>query len=89
MEAKAQGMSIVGFAVLVAAYLTLNSSLNLLVGPRQSRAAAGTTFAVGPPPCIDVPCSCHGMIFTQLQNKWALGVYGFRFPFMLTSAHSA
>lgn len=51
MEAKVhQGMSIVGFAVLVAAYLSLNSSLNLL-------------------------------------NKWALGMYGFRFPFMLTSAH--
>ena len=23
------------------------------------------------------------------QNKWALGVYGFRFPFLLTSTHMA
>ena len=23
-----------------------------------------------------------------VQNKWALGMYGFRFPFLLTSAHS-
>lgn len=47
-----EGQSVTAFAVLVAAYLTLNSALNLL-------------------------------------NKWALGVYGFRFPFLLTSAHMA
>lgn len=45
-------MKAVGFALLVAAYLSLNSSLNLL-------------------------------------NKWSLGVYGFRFPFLLTSCHMA
>lgn len=45
-----QAPSLAGFLVLIAAYLGLNSSLNML-------------------------------------NKWALGVYGFRFPFLLTSTH--
>lgn len=45
-------MQAVSFGVLVALYLSLNSSLNLL-------------------------------------NKWSLGVYGFRFPFLLTSCHMA
>lgn len=45
-------MKTVSFVLLIAAYLTLNSSLNLL-------------------------------------NKWSLGVYGFRFPLLLTSCHMA
>lgn len=76
MEAKQQqGMTILGFAALVAAYLSLNSSLNLLVGLEFCRSAA---------------CHCTHLCLHDLfsQNKWALGVYGFRFPFMLTSAHS-
>lgn len=40
------------FGLLVAAYISLNSSLNLL-------------------------------------NKWSLGIYGFKFPFMLTACHMA
>lgn len=45
-------LTIPSFLLLISAYLSLNSSLNLM-------------------------------------NKWALGVYGFRFPLLMTSTHMA
>lgn len=75
-----QALTIVNFVTLIAAYLSLNTSLNLLnkvgacLGEWQARGALGRRA----PPEL-----CPASL------QWALGVYGFRFPFLLTSTHMA
>ena len=92
MEVEAT-RSVTWLVVLVAFYLALNSSLNLLVsqlrlkwvvatGPFWSQAPQSTCSSTKAYQ-VALPCP------PPKQNKWALGVYGFRFPFLLTSTHMA
>lgn len=83
VEAKQErSVAIVNFVLLIVAYLSLNSSLNVRV-PLLFKHSESPTLAA------------HSTIFTdhvpipplQLLNKWALGHYGLRFPFMLTCTH--
>lgn len=70
-------LTVVNFVTLIAAYLSLNTSLNLLNKVR--RRARQPRRAPTARPHLSL-CAA---------SQWALGVYGFRFPFLLTSTHMA
>mgnify|MGYP001810377965 CR=1 FL=1 len=78
---EAPRMKTVGFVVLTLTYL------------RQAAPPPPAGAAANHPPCAlhpvtDAPASspaCSLNSSLNLLNKWSLGVYGFRFPFLLTS----
>ena len=76
------------YVALIATYVGLNTSLNILNKADKVDETWGLAAAQPAARSWHKQMACHSPVILALL-QWALGVYGFRFPLLLTSTHMA